>query len=80
MELKKLLKKPVFEIGNANWSSELPRIIKNYNDSIHNSTKMTLIQASKKSIEKQVYFHLQDRRVRQKPKYKLGQLVHTADI
>ena len=41
---------------------------------------MTPIQASKKSNERKVYSNLQDRRVRQKPKFKLGQLVRTADI
>ena len=41
---------------------------------------MARSQASKKSNEKEVYSNLQDRRVRQKPKYKLGQLVRTADI
>ena len=41
---------------------------------------MTPVQASKKSKEKEVYSNLQDRRVRQKPKFKLGQLVRTADI
>ena len=41
---------------------------------------MTLNQASRKWNEKEVYSNLQDRRVRQQPKYKLGQLVRTADI
>ena len=41
---------------------------------------MTPNQASKKSNEKIVYSNLQDRRVRQQPKFKLGQLVRTADI
>ena len=41
---------------------------------------MTPIQASKKSTEKQVYSNLQDRRVGQQPKYKLGQSIHTDDI
>ena len=41
---------------------------------------MTPIQASKKSIEKLVYSNLKDNREIQKPKYKLGQLVRTADI
>ena len=40
---------------------------------------MTPIQASKKSNGKQVYANLQDRRVRQQPKFRLGQLVRTAD-
>ena len=75
-----LLKKPVFEKGNANWISELPTVIKQYNNTIHNSTKITPIQASKKSSEKIVFSNLQDRRDKQQPKYKLRQLVRTADI
>ena len=43
-----LLKKPVFETGNAIWLSELPSVINKYNNTIHSSTKMTPIQASKK--------------------------------
>ena len=41
---------------------------------------MTNIQAGRKVIEKEVYNNLQDWRVRQQPKFKLGQLVRTADI
>ena len=41
---------------------------------------MTTFQAFKKSIEKEVYSNLKDRREVQKPKFKLGQLVRTADI
>ena len=41
---------------------------------------MTPIQASKKSKEKLVYTNLRDNREVQKPKFKLGQLVRTADI
>ena len=41
---------------------------------------MTPNQASKKSNEKEVYSNLRDRRIKQQPKYKLGQLVRTADI
>ena len=41
---------------------------------------MTPIQASKKTIEIVVYNNLKDDREIQKPKYKLGQLVRTADI
>ena len=37
-------------------------------------------QASKKSNEKLVFSNLRVDRVKQKPKYKLGQLVRTADI
>ena len=41
---------------------------------------MTPVQASKKSNEKIVYNNLKDNRVKQKPNYRLGQLVRTSDI
>ena len=41
---------------------------------------MTPIQASKKSNEKEVFSNLQDKRQIQTPKFKLGDLVRTADI
>ena len=78
--IRNLLKKPVFLKGKADWLSELPSVVKQYNNTIHSSTKMTPIQASKKSNEKIVYNNLKDNRETQKPKFKLGQLVHTADI
>ena len=78
--VRNLLKKPVFLAGNADWISELPSVIKNFNKTIHSSTKLTPIQASKKSNERKVYSSLQDRRVKQTPKFKLGDLVRTADI
>ena len=74
------MKKPVFEKGKADWLSELPSVIKQYNNTIRSSTKMTPIQASKKSDEKEVYSNLKDNREIHKPKYKLSQLVRTADI
>ena len=78
--LRSLLKKPVFEKGNADWLSELSSVIKQYNNTIHHSIKMTPNQASQKSNEKTVYSNLQDKREKQTPKYKLGQLIRTADI
>ena len=75
-----LLKKPVFEKGNADWLSELPSVIKKYNKTIHSSIKMTPLQASKKKNEKLVYSNLQEKRRKLNPKIKLGQLVRTADI
>ena len=78
--LRNLFKKPVFEKGRADWLSELPSVIKKYNNSIHSSTKMTPNQASKKVNEKKVFSNLKDNREIQKPRYKLGQLVRTADI
>ena len=50
--LRNLLKKPIFLAGNANWVSELPPVIKQYNKTNHHNIKMTPIQASQKSNEK----------------------------
>ena len=77
---RNLLKKTVFEKGNADWLSKLPSVIKKYNNAIHSSTKMTLNEASEKSNEKEVYSNLQDKRRKINPNYKLGQLVRTGDI
>ena len=55
-------------------------VTKQYNNAINHSVKITPNQASKKSNEKEVYSNLQDRGVKQQPKYKLGQLGRTADI
>ena len=79
--MRNLLKKPVFEKGRADWLSELPSVVEKYNNNtIHSSTKMTPIQASKKVNEKEVFSNLTDDRVKRQPKYKLSQLVRTADI
>ena len=78
--VRNLLKKPIFLAGEASWISELPSVIKKYNNTIHHSTKMTPIQAYKKSNEKIVFDNLRDDREKQQPKYKLEQVVRTADI
>ena len=46
--LRNLLKKRVFLAGEASWRNELPSVIKQYNNTIYHSTRMTPIQASKK--------------------------------
>ena len=68
--VRNLLKKPIFLAGNADWLSELPSVIKQYNNTIHSSINMTPNQASKTSNEKLVYSNLKDDRVKQNPKYK----------
>ena len=78
--VRNLLKNSTFLAGNSDWLSELPLVIKQYKNTIHNSTKMTPNQASKKTNQKIVYSNLQDKRRKLNPKYKLGQLVRTADI
>ena len=75
-----LLEKPVFEKGNADWLSEFRSVIKQYNKTIHHSIKMTPNPASKKSNKKAVFDNLRDDRQKQRPKFKLGDLVRTADI
>ena len=48
---RNLLNKPVFEKRNADWLSELPSVIKKYNNTMHHSMKMTPVQASKKQTK-----------------------------
>ena len=60
--------------------SELPSLIKKYNNSYHNSNKTTPIRASKKSNEKLVFDNFQNKRQKRKPNFYLGQLVRTAGI
>ena len=73
-----LLKK-VFLAGKASWINELPSVVKQNNNTIHQSIKMTPIEASKTFIEKEVSSNLKDKREIQRPKFKLGDLVRTAD-
>ena len=78
--MRYLLKKPVFLCGKADWISELPSVIKQYNNTIHSSTKMKPIVACKKLNETTVYSNLQYRRNKQQPIFKLADLVRTAHI
>ena len=50
--IRNLLKKPISPTGNADRLSELSSVNKQNNNTNHNSTKMTPIQASKNSNEK----------------------------
>ena len=77
--IRNQLKKPVFSAGQADLVSELSSVIKQFNITIHSSTKMTPNQASKEENEKEVYSYLQDKRRRLNPGFKLGQLVRTAE-
>ena len=49
--IRALLKRPVFERGDANWVDISPTITKQCNKRKHSSTKLTLIQASVKKKE-----------------------------
>ena len=78
--IRNLLKKAVLERRKDNWLSELPSVIKQYNNTLHSSVKITPIQASKKVNERDFYSNLKVNSEVGKPKFNLGQLVRTADI
>ena len=78
--IRDLLKKIVFEQGDAKWIDVLQTITKQYNNSIHSSTKLTPTQASLKKSEGYVYKNLLDKRKKIKPKYEIGDLLRTADL
>ena len=59
--IRDLLKKIVFERGDANWIDILPTIIKQYNNRIHTSIKLTPIQANLKMNEGFAYKNLIDK-------------------
>ena len=75
---KNLLKKFVFERGDANWIEALPTITKQCNNRIHSSTKLYRIQASLKKNERFVCNKLLDKRKKLKPKFQVIDLVRTA--
>ena len=78
--IRNLLKKIVFENGDAKWIDVLPTITKQYNNKVHSSTKLTPIQASLKKNEGFVYKNLLDKRKKVKPKFQINDLVRTADL
>ena len=78
--IRDLLKKIVFEQGDAKWIDILPTITKQYNNKVHSSTKLTPIQASLKKNEGYVYKNLLDKRKKVTPKFQVNDLVRTADI
>ena len=78
--IRDLLKKIVFEQGDANWIDILPTITKQYNNKVHSSTKLTPIQASLKKNEGYVYKNLLDKRKKITPKFQINDLVRTADL
>ena len=78
--IRDLLKKIVFERGDAKWIDVLSTITKQYNNRIHSSTKLSPIQASLKKNEGYVYKNLLDKRKKVKPKFQINDLVRTADL
>ena len=78
--IRDLLKKIVFEQGDANWIDVLPTITEQYNNRIHTSTKLSPKDASLKKNEGFVYKNLLDKRKKVKPKFQINDLVRTADL
>ena len=78
--IRNLLKRPVFERGDGKWVDILPAITKQYNNTVHSSTKITPKDASLKKNEGFVYKNLLDKRKKVKPKYEVNSLVRTADL
>ena len=66
--IRDLLKKIVFENGDANWIVVLQTITKQYNDRIHSSVKLSPKDAFLKKNEGFVYRNLLDKRNNIKPK------------
>ena len=78
--IRDLLKKIVFENGDANWIDVLQTITKHYNNRIHSTTKLSPIQASLKKNEGYVYKNLLDKRKKVNPKFQINDLVRVADL
>ena len=73
--IRNLLKKIVFEHGDANCIDVLPTITKQYINRIYSSTKLTRIHASLKKNEGFVYRNLLHKRKKLKPKVQINDLV-----
>ena len=78
--IRDLLKKIVFEQGDAKWVDILSKITKQFNKKVHSSTKLTPIQASLKKNEGYVYKSLLEKRNKIKPEFQVNDLVRTADL
>ena len=78
--IRDLPKRPVFEKSDGNWIDILQTITKQYNNRVHNSTKLSPKDASSKKNEGYVYKNLLDKRKKLKPKFQINDLVRTADL
>ena len=61
------------------WIDVLQTITKQYDNPVHNSTKLTTIPASSKKNKAFVYKNLLDKK-RTSPKFKIHNLIRTADL
>ena len=77
---RNLLKRVVFEKGDANWIDILLTITKQHNNRTFSSTRLTPIQASFKKNEGFVYNNLLDKRKKIKLRFQVNHLVRTAEL
>ena len=75
-----LMMKSVLEKRKADSVTKLPSVKKNYNNTIHSSTKPNPIQTSRNLSETTCYCSFNDRRKRCKPSGSLGGFYRNADI
>ena len=78
--IRDLVKKIVFEQGDAKWIDILPTLTKQYNNRIHTSTKLSPKDASLKKNEGFADKNLLDKRKKVKPKFQLNDIVRVADL
>ena len=72
LEKNRLLEKPDFKEGNANWVNELSKYLKKNDNNIHSSTKRTPIQ-EKNYLQKIKYTTTEVTNVKErKPYFKVG--------
>ena len=78
--IRDLLKKIIFEQGDAKWIDILPTITKQYNNRVQTSTKLSPKDGSLKKNEGYVYKNLLDKPKKMIPKYEIGDLIRTAHL
>ena len=78
--IRNLLKKPVFERRDDNWTVMLPTILNQNNNRVHTSTDLTPIQASLKKNEGFVHKILLEKRKRIHAKFETHDLIRVADL
>ena len=78
--IRDLLKKIVFERGDAKWIDVLQSITNQYNNRIHLTTKLSPKDASLKKNEGYVYKNLLDKRKKITPKFQINDLVRVVDL
>ena len=75
-----LLGRRFFEKGDGNWSDVSPTKTKQCINRVYTSIKLTTMQASLKKNDGYVYQNLLNKRKKIKPKFRVNELVRTANL